>query len=347
MGPLLPTASELPVHPRLSVRLSASHVRLRGVVEQHPLLETQPSCAGVEDASPLLSARTVFTGIGLVSGDAVSSAVPLDVMGLLLGAEQVRRTLAADRLVVLVADTHALGNGAPSALLRLRTHQYVRLLRAVAARCQFTQMQVVRASEWERDADYQDTLQSVLRRMPADTDAYVSREVADIAYVERVYGSFVKVGWALQRSAHGALRDERLFDRAYERWIGGRGCFVYSKPGRALDDQRQKVSPYVVADRARRICIDAQEDVVEKLRRTRQSVTRSTYRGVCKHLNAVTRTYSELVRPLEGSVPERAQAMINDLLAEEDTRICEVVSDRGDGGGGSGGGDRLTDVGPT
>jgi hypothetical protein len=246
--------------------------------------------------------------------------MPLDVMGLLLSAEQVRRTLAAERLVVLVADTHALGNGAPSTLLRRRTDEYVKLLRSVAHRCRFAQMEVVRASEWECDARYQDTLQSVRRRMPTDTDAYVSREVADIAHVERLYGSFVKVGWALQRSTHGAHRDERLFDRAFEHWVGGRGCFVYSKPGRALDDRRQKVSPYVVADVTRRICLDPREDVVAKLDRTQQSITRSTYRGVCNHLKAVTRSYTELVRPLVGSVPERAQTMIDDLVADPRTR---------------------------
>lgn len=295
--------------------------RLSRVVEQEPLFETRPSRHGVEDAPPLVQDSTVFAGVGLVSGPAVTRAVPLDVMGLLLSAEHVRRTLAASRLLVLVADAHAQTNGAPQALLERRTERYLEVLHAVIARCHFTHMHVVRASEWDDDATYRNTLRAVQGRMPADTHPYVLREVADIAHVERTYGSVVKVGWALQRSRAGAHRDERLFDDAFTRWIGGRACFVYAKPGRALDDRRQKVSPYVVADTSRRICIHPEEDVVAKLERARQDVSRSTYRGVCNHLNAVTRSYGALVRPLEGSVPERAQTMIDDLLGARDATL--------------------------
>ena len=288
--------------------------RLHHVVEQHPLLETAPSQLALAGAPAPSNTNAVFAGIGLVSGPAVSRALPLDVMGLLLSAEQVRRTLAAKHLLILVADTHALGNGAPRALLDRRAADYVRLLRGIGERCGFAHMQVELASEWQTDAAYRGTLRLVRGRMPHDTDPYVLREVADIAHVERAFGGVVKVGWTLQRARRGAQRDERLFDDAFTRFIGGRACFVYAKPGRALDDRRQKVSPYVVADASRRICLDHQEDVAAKLAHGRQTVSRSTYSGVCNHLKALTRTYSKLVHPLHGSVPQRAQALIDDVL---------------------------------
>lgn len=71
----------------------------------------------------------------------------------------------------------------------------------------------------------------------------------------------------------------------------------------------------MVADTARRILIDPSEDVAEKLARAREDVSRSTYRGVCNHLKAVTRSYCKLVRRLDGALPQRAQAMIDDALA--------------------------------
>lgn len=291
------------------------HARLRRLVEQHPLFETSPSQRAVDRAPSALQAKTVFAGIGLVSGPTITRALPLDVMGLILSAEQTRRTLSAERLLVLVADAHARCNGAPQALLEQRTAQYVALLRGIADRCGFSRMHVVRASEWEREPAYRRTLDAARRSMPSDIDPYVLREVADIAHVERVYGGVVKVGWALQRSRDGVQRDERSFDEAFKRWIGGDACFVYSKAGRAFDDRRHKVSPYVVADASRRICIDPGEDVAAKLARAQRDVSHSTFRGVCNHLRAVTRSYAKLVRPLDGGLPERAQAMIDDALA--------------------------------
>jgi len=117
------------------------------------------------------------------------------------------------------------------------------------------------------------------------------------------------------------LRDERVFDETFERWVGGGACFVYSKAGRALDDRRHKVSPYLVADEARRICIDPSENVVDKLERARAETSHSTFRGVYNHLHAVTRSYSKLVRPLKGSVPERAHAVIDDALSGSSTGL--------------------------
>lgn len=262
-----------------------------------------------------MHANTVFAGIGLVSGSHVSCALPLDVMGLLLSAEQARRTLGAERLIVLVADSHGRCNGAPRELLDRRSAQYVSRLRGIAHVCGFSRMQVALASDWDRDPAYRRTFEAVQRSVPSDIDPYVLREVADIAHVEREHGGVVKVGWALQRSREHVRRDERAFDETFERWVGGRACFVYAKPGRALDDRRQKVSPYVVADAQRRILIDPSENVAEKLARARDDVSRSTYRGVCNHLKAVTRSYCTLVRPLDGGLPERAQALIDDVLA--------------------------------
>jgi hypothetical protein len=292
-----------------------ARARLHRLVEQHPLFETAPSRHALGNGTRALHAKTVFAGVGLVSGSTVSRALPLDVMGLVLSAEQARRTLNAERLIVLVADSHGRCNGAPQELLDRRSAHYVARLRGIADVCGFAHMHVVLASDWERDPAYRRTFEAVQRSVPSDIDPYVLREVADIAHVEREHGGVVKVGWALQRSREHVRRDERTFDETFERWVGGRACFVYSKPGRALDDRRQKVSPYVVADAERRILIDPNEDVAEKLARARQDVSRSTYGGVCNHLKAVTRSYCKLVRQLDGALPQRAQAMIDDALA--------------------------------
>lgn len=306
----------------------SARARLRKLIVQHPLFETAPSTEAVDGATRALHAKTVFAGVGLVSAGAVTRALPLDVMGLLLSAEQARRTLAAERLIVLVADTHARESGAPRELLERRSAQYVALLRGIADGCGFRNMHVVLGSEWERDPAYRRTFEAVACSAPAETDPYVLREVADIAHVERTHGSVIKVGWALQRSRDNVKRDERLFDEAFERWVGGAACFVYSKAGRALDDRRHKVSPYVVSDETRRICIDPSESVADKLARARAEVSHSTFRGVHNHLHALTRSYCQLVRPLRGEVAERAQAVIDDAIEASRAAKYRIAADR-------------------
>lgn len=288
--------------------------RLRHVIDQEPLFETAPSRHAMAEAAPSLVPRTVFAGIGLVSGSRLTRALPFDVLGLVLGAEHARRALSAERTLVLVADAHARDDGAPPALLEQRAREYTERLRAIAARCGFRHMRVVRASEWEQDPEYRATLRHVQRALPASTDAYVVRETADITHVDRLYGGVLKVGWALRAARAGAARDERVFDETFRRFVGGDACFVYAKAGRALDDRRQKVSPYIAANPARRICLAPEEDVQTKLCDAQRQVSRATYRGVCNHLRAVTRSYGKLVRPLSGDVAARTQAVIDELV---------------------------------
>jgi hypothetical protein len=91
---------------------------------------------------------------------------------------------------------------------------------------------------------------------------------------------------------------------------------VYTKAGRVLDDKRKKAPPYVEMDPARRICLSRGEDVAAKLARGKMRASYSTWRGVRNHLNAITRTYARLVRPLDGPLEERVQAMIDDVWGE-------------------------------
>jgi hypothetical protein len=208
---------------------SVQHVRrrLRHVARQHPLLETHPSIAAV-DAAPDLPPRAVFAGVGLVSGDSVSEAVPVDLLGLVLGAEDVRRATGANELVVLVADAHALEQGAPAAEVEARAVQYEHVLQRIGDRCGFEQMRVVRASRLAREPAYARTLERVRESTPDDADPYVERELADIAHFVKEHGSLVKVGWALEPAREGAHRDERAFDECYRRWVGCGAWFMYT-----------------------------------------------------------------------------------------------------------------------
>lgn len=289
------------------------------MAEQFPLFETRPSLRGLA-TSPATRPGAVFVGVGVASGRAVSDALPFDVLGLLLGAEQVRLAAGAPELIVLIADAHALAHDAPARPVHTRAAAYEDGLQRVAQTCGLRSMRIVRATDMHRDSDYRSLLRMVEQRAPAATGAYVTREVADIAHLDRVHGGLIKVGWALQASAHGALRDERMFDGRFREWVDGAVGFVYTKAGRALDDGRHKVPPYLEWDPTRRICLEPNEDAVAKLHAARQRTSESTHRGVRNHLRAISRTYGKLVRPLRGSVEVRTQSILDDLFRASEGR---------------------------
>lgn len=295
---------------------SRARARLLHVARQNPLLETRPSLAALR-AVPSRRPHAIFAGIGLVSGQRVSEALPLDVLGILLGAEAVRRAAEAERLVVMVADQHAIEKGAEESAVRRCAEHYDGALRRVAERCGFSHMQVIRASQLDAQDDFRTVLSEVKRRVPEGTDAYLTRELADIAYLRRRHPGLIKVGWALKPSAVNADRDERVFDVSYQRWMGDRAVFLYTKSGRVFDDRRRKGPPYVTRDVDRRLCLQADENVRAKLERNRDRVSECTYRGVCNHLRAITRTYSRLVRPLSGSLSVRTQTMLDQIMGPD------------------------------
>jgi hypothetical protein len=286
------------------------------VARQHPLLETRPSIEAMRQSAST-APQAVFMGVGLVAEGGVSEALPVDALGLVLGAEEVRRAIDAETLVVLVADTHALLQGAARDAVDASAELYERTLRRVADRCGLTNMHLVRASRLHTQSDYRGVLRSVQCAASAAGDPYLVHEVADIAHFVNEHGALVKVGWALKAARNGAKRDERVFDESFRRWVGEGACFVYTKAGRALDDDRHKAPPYIETDASRRICLQPGEDVAAKLERGQSRISYSTWRGVRKHLNAISRTYSKLVRPLDGPLEERVQAMVDDVVSDE------------------------------
>lgn len=308
-----------PLHATAELARAAEVRRsLEQLARQHPLLETRPSLAAVGESRGR-APRSVFAGVGLVCDGGLSRGVPFDVLGLLLSAESVRRAAGCDELIVLLADAHAVCHGLPESVVAQGAARYRHVLGRIAERCGLSRMRVLSASELHREPSYLRELRNVESRAPAGADPYVTREVADIRHFAAQRGALIKVGWALQPSRLGADRDERMFDEAFERWVGSGAWFVYTKAGRPLDDRRRKAPPYAESDPARRICLHGGEDAATKLTLARQRLSPSTFRGVQRHLNAITRSYTKLVRPLEGSLESRVQAVIDDVLGDGPT----------------------------
>lgn len=302
-------------------RAEANHAailpELRRTITQDPLIETHASLLGLAHLRPSAPAPSgVFMGIGITSGSELSHALPLDVLGMLFAAEQVRQATRARELTLLLADAHALDNGHDSALVHQRALAYQGVLQRVLVRLGWSHVHMLRASELHARELHVRVHAMVRRAAPREEHPYVTREVADIEYFARARGPILKVGWALASRGIG-LRDERAFDERFKRWVGPHVGFVYCKAGRALDDRCNKAAPYLVRDPARRVCLVRDECVHSKLQRAAAEVSTSTLRGVRRHLKAIARSYKQLVRPVRGTVEDQIQCVIGDLLGSE------------------------------
>lgn len=288
--------------------------RLRHVILQERLVETGPSLTGLEgldDRPP----GAIYMGVGLCTDAEISVSLPVDLLGMLLPAELVRRAVGAGALVVLVADEHALGSGFHRERVSQRADETERLLRLLADRLGLDRLRVERASRVHRTARYRRVLAEVGLRAPPGTEPYFRLQVADIEHMRRELGGVIKVGWVVSGSPRLARRrDELAFDERYRRWVGGDAGFVYCRAGRTLDDRRPKASPYVVVDPSRRICLLPDEDVSGKLARAARAASPATVAGARRHLKAVSRLHSKLVGALDGPVERRVQTIVSSVF---------------------------------
>lgn len=292
--------------------------RLSQLVRQSPLIETRLSKRGLSAGfpdNPLDSPpEAVFMGLGLCTPAKLSHGLPMDTLGMLLPAEQIRRAVGATRLILLVADEHAHYNGFSATAIEERSHEILRLLARVKERLGLQALSATRASQLRRRASFREIQAEIDRHTPADVHPYFKAELADVTWMARRWPRLIKVGWTINASARAPhRRDEVAFDNRYRRWCQPAVSFVYCKAGRKLDDRAPKGSPYVATDLARRICLRPGEDVTTKLARARNRVSLDTWRGARKHLKAIARAYADCVRPLKGTVEMRLQTIIDDL----------------------------------
>ena len=282
--------------------------RLAHVIEQDPLIVSKPSRGAVAalDESP----QTIFMGVGLCTRVALSQALPIDVLGMLLPAEALRRAVAARQILVLVADAHAMTNHLSADAVERRARLTVQTVARVARRLGLERLVVVRASWLARQDGFQQTLSGIRNVAEGDYHPYVLQQVADVAYVRRTFGSMLKVGWTFgARGQHG--NDETTFDRIVEPLTAVTVAYVYGWPGRALDDRQSRAAPYVALEPSRRLIFHGREDVGRKLACAQRTSSAGTIRAVRNHLRRLTAGYARVIAPLQGaSVEERVQMIL-------------------------------------
>lgn len=289
---------------------------------QHPLLHTFASIAGL--SALMVRPRVITLGIGLSTQRTLSRGLPFDVLGMLLPAEQLRRAVGAERVVVLVADRHAVSNGFAPAHVEHCRAQVVALLARVRQALRL-KLDIVSAEVMHRDPVYRAVHAEVCRRAGTGEHPYVTLEAADTEYLRRLHGSIVKLGWSLGRSPMpGSVLDERMFDARFREWVGRPVGFVYARAGRTLDPARLHAPPYVVVDPARRLLLAPDEDIEGKLRAFSDGAPTHVRRAVTRHLQRIAAAYGRVVQPLRGPLESRLTLMLAHIFGHE--RCYDLVA---------------------
>jgi hypothetical protein len=275
-------------------------------LRQEPLIEAAPSLGSLraEAARP----NAVFLGYGLCTSEAMGTQVPFDSLGMLLVAEKVRQLVAAERVVVMIADRHARTNGFdPEDVAALTQHTH-RMLRDIVQAFGLKRTIIERASELHERPEYRRILDLVRRNAPNHEHAYFLLEVADIEFHYHRFDGIIKLGWAVEGSPRTVHHlDELAADERLRKWLGRAVPCVYTKPGRVLDDSRPTASPYVATDAARRVCFTATENVKAKLDALEGRVSCATIEAALRHWCAIA---SMLPCDFSGSRTDQIQSII-------------------------------------
>lgn len=260
-------------------------------LENEPLIETKSSLDGIENE---IVGKSIYYGTGLTTAKAMSVGIPFDVLEMFLLAEKIKRHLQLERVIQLIADAHALSNpfvepNKADALSQTITQTMGLVAKTVANVNSFI---ILRSSDLAAIPEYDELYKSIA----TDDHEYVRREWTDILYLKKRFDLAVKLSWIIDPKAKKVGYDERLFDLRFREITGESMSFIYALPGRTLDANRPKASPYIAIPGEKRIMLEPDERVKEKLERAKDELPEKMYNTLLKHLTHIIELFGELTK---------------------------------------------------
>ena len=243
---------------------------------------------GQNIATPKDNHLNIFMGIGLWSAkDGLTEGLPVDVMQMLLSAAMVRSQIlqanlgASSKIIVLIADSMAVGEGADTDRVLQIVQIYKKSLEPLLDLLKIKESaQIVLSSELESCDQYQKVLVSVdnsqiIQQLKVDDEVhydYVRTQTAIIRYMNTQEDVGVKVGWMCKPSSTQVLQDrgsaqllqkwdELKFDRWGEEICEGSSMqYIYTKAGLKQSGNEKSVSvsegcPYTAYPKDRRYIV--------------------------------------------------------------------------------------------
>jgi hypothetical protein len=281
------------------------------ILRNEGLVDSVASIPGIDRD---IYGSSIYYGTGLTTSKALSAGLPFDVLGMVLAAEKLRRTLGLEHIYHHIADTHALTNAfatAPEVQARAGTVEATmgRVATHLGIKDRLT---VFKSSSFDGTPEYTALLDTVV----TGKNDYVRRELADMRWYREKHGAAMKLGWVVQTTPSGQGFDERMFDNEYQNCFGKDLMFVYLRPGRTFDKSRPRAAPYISVPDEQRILLKAGEDVEAKVAKAKALWPDKTLGGALNHLAAIIRTYDQIApEPSgQGAVTGRIQTIIDRIF---------------------------------
>src|SRR3990167_4210767 len=165
---------------------SFSQHRMPNVVEKQQLaLTNNPLLVTTPTNEELLfwkdgKTSSLFTGIGFVTASQVSIGLPLDILGVILTAELIRRTLNINQVILWLADEHALLTQPQCAdQIKFQVSAAGRKLTLDVKNLKLTRFVIIQASEIHQKNGFK----NIVSNLENIINPYLKLEIADTIWL--------------------------------------------------------------------------------------------------------------------------------------------------------------------
>lgn len=257
--------------------------------------------------------ENIFFGIGLMTHNAVSEAVPFDVLGMFFLAELLRKLVGGEKVFIVVADQHAMTNQLISTeKIEEKTRQIVSIFQSVIQTFSLEHFEIIQTTP----LNFDESIKKIYRALPAIPNDYLKHEIADTIWLTRFHHVGIKLGWAMNSTRAIEGHDERFFDTEIAQFCPD-VSFIHAKPGRTGDRKRPRVSPYVSLAGEERLLLDKNEQASVKLQKWREEKENLAIKPLLRHISQIVRLQEQLFSSLGLiSLGEKVDTIIKKIFSE-------------------------------
>lgn len=268
---------------------------LHNQLDNNPLLLTRFTNHELEKLAQNCAGKNIFFGAGIMTKDQLSQAVPFDILAFFFTAEQLRRAFSSQKVVIFVADQHAITNNLfPKKQINQTTVKTIELFKKIIVNFSLNNFEIVRTIELNKVQSIRD----IFAKLPSIENQYLKHEMADTIWLQKFHHVGIKLGWSMSKSLQVDGHDERFFDQTIKKFCPSIN-FIHLKPGRTFDKLRPRVSPYISVVGETRILLKKGENIAVKLELTQKNCSPEVFKATQRHLSYIARLHEQLFEPLK------------------------------------------------
>lgn len=225
-----------------------------------------------------------------MSRNDLSIGLPFDVLSFFFVSELIKRSLILSKVIVLIADNHALSNNKfDEKQIEILANKTLDQLEKVVRNFVFKNFEIVKASDIHKLTSFQ----KILSNIPNMKNEYLRLEVADTLWLKENKNLKIKLGWAISKENRIEGNDERFFDKDIISNCPG-VSLIHLQAGRTLDRNRPKASPYLSLVSENRLLLIKGERVKEKINLGLNNWGNSSMGGLESHLHDIVHSFEKI-----------------------------------------------------